>query len=345
MKLFLREHLPLIIMTFIQLLAVILVFWLDGYNRLPVASYALFIGLCIFISYLVYRYISHKAFYTRLSADLERLEDLNQSYGNTPLSIALSQLFKKQYAHYIERLSKSNQQRSDHLTFINQWVHQMKTPLSVIELTVQEEDDERFVSIREEVDKIEKGLEMVLYAARLEVFEHDFQVQPVSLKNIVSQAIHENKRLFIKNHVYPEMKIDETLVVESDEKWLTFILNQLITNAVKYSTGKSDKLSIVGFSDGKKASIEVRDQGVGIPKSDVRRVFNPFYTGENGRVYRESTGMGLYLVKEVCTKLGHYVELESEVGIGTTMRVIFSTDHSSLTNGLYTEKRSVNKKA
>lgn len=145
MKLFLREHIPLMIMTIVQLLAVVLVFWLDGYNSLPVAVYALFIGLCIFIGYLTYRYMSHKAFYERLSSDLERLEDLNQSYGNTPLSVALSRLFKDQYAHYIGRLSKFDKQRTDHLTFINQWVHQMKTPLSVIELTVQEEDDDRVI--------------------------------------------------------------------------------------------------------------------------------------------------------------------------------------------------------
>lgn len=332
MKLFIHEHFPLFIISIVQLLTVLLILWLDGYNHFSVALYALFIGLCILMAYLIYRYVSHQSFYKRLTEDLVRLEDSIQVYGNSPLASALSQLLKTQYIHYMENLSKQQKQRSDHLTFINQWVHQMKTPLSVIELVVQDEEDERFLSIREEVDKISKGLEMVLYAARLEAFEHDFQVQPVSLKTVTSRAIHENKRLFINHQLYPEMRIASDLVVKSDEKWLTFILNQLITNAVKYSAGKSKKVWIVGLTDGKETNIEVRDEGIGIPTSNIKRVFDPFYTGDNGRIYHESTGMGLYLVKEICRKLGHRVELESEAGVGTTVRVIFSPDSPNLTN-------------
>ncbi|PWA07917.1 sensor histidine kinase [Pueribacillus theae] len=324
MKLFLREHIPLFTIVVIQLIAVILIFWLDGYKHPSVALYALFVGLFIFLCYLVYRFMSHQAFYERLSASFSNLDESNQMYGNAPLAASLGELLKSQYTHYIHRLNEYEEKRDTHATFMNQWVHQMKTPLSVIELTVQQEEDERFVSIREEADKISKGLEMVLYAARLETFEHDFQVEPVSLENIVSQAIRENKRLFIKNHVYPEVSIESDLTVESDEKWLIFILNQLISNAVKYSSGSNEKVSITAFISNGEACLEVRDKGVGIPKSDVKRVFKPFYTGENGRIYRESTGMGLYLVKEVCDRLGHQITMESEVGKGTTVRLTFS---------------------
>ena len=229
---------------------------------------------------------------------------------------------KRQYRIYINELDRQETRRNDHLTFINQWVHQMKTPLSVIELITQENDDEHLESIREETDKLEKGLEMVLYAARLEMFEQDFHVEPVSLKVVIEEAIRENKRFFIKNHVYPEVHVSSTMV-ESDEKWLEFIFNQLITNAVKYSTGKGHKVVITETKDRLETIVTVQDYGVGIPKTDLKRVFNPFFTGENGRNYRESTGMGLYLVKEVCEKLDHKIELTSIQGEGTSVQIRF----------------------
>lgn len=327
MKLFFREHVPMVVMMFIQLVMVLLVVWIAGYRELTIIFYAFFLGGCFLVGYLVYRYVSHKEFYERLSRPLKHLEESYQAFGNAPLPNALTQLLKMQYAHYIEQLHQVNQKRNNHLSFINQWVHQMKTPLSVIELLVQEEEDERFTSIREEADKIGKGLELVLYAARLEAFQHDFQVQRVNVKEVATKAIHENKRFLIKHKVYPEIHIPSDCYVESDEKWLTFILNQLITNAAKYSAGKSEKIVIVGNEN----YIEVRDQGIGIPKSDIRRVFEPFYTGENGRKYQESTGMGLYLVKEVCEKLGHRVAIESEIEVGTAVRITFSSPHGNLT--------------
>ncbi|MCR2821485.1 sensor histidine kinase [Lederbergia panacisoli] len=319
MRLFLRDHLPLIIVNTLQMIAVLSIYIMDGYRNYLTALYALFIGIFLLTAYLVYRYFTHKEFYRRLSNPIHKLDEVNEILGFTPLPEALTHLLKSQHTKYMNELHLQERKRNNHSTFINQWVHQMKTPLSVIQLITQEEDDERFTSIQEEVDKIGKGLDMVLYAARLEAFEHDFQVGAISLRKIAEQAVTENKRLFIKNHVYPEIQIEPNTFVESDEKWLMFILNQLITNAVKYSAGKSQKIMIQG-SEG---CFEVRDNGIGIPKSDIKRVFNPFYTGENGRLYRESTGMGLYLVKEICDRLGHGIEIESEVGKGTTVKITF----------------------
>src|SRR5690606_34822083 len=140
----------------------------------------------------------------------------------------------------------------------------------------------------------------------------------VSQKTAIDDANRENKRLLISNRVYPENH-GEKIILESDETWLVSIMNQLITNAVKYSTGKAQKM-IVSIQEN---SIKVQDFGIGIPVSDRKRVFHPFFTGENGRKYRESTGMGLYLVKEVCEKLGHQVEIESEIEKGTTVTITF----------------------
>ncbi len=322
MSLFFREHLPLFIINCLQTTVIILVFWLDGYRSVPLVLYSLFLGVFFLTIYLIYRYITHKSFYKRLAQPMRHLDEAFETFHSAPLAEAFSKLLKSQYTLHLNERTHQEKRRKNHLTFINQWVHQMKTPLSVIALIAQESDEEYMMSIRSETDKLEKGLELVLYAARLETFEHDFQVQSVSLKKITEQAIRENKRLFIKNEVYPEIDVQST-VVESDEKWLIFILNQLITNAVKYSAGKSRKIIIAETKRSTQVELIVQDFGIGIPKTDVKRVFNPFFTGENGRLYRESTGMGLYLAKEVCEKMGHGIKLESLQEEGTTVKLIF----------------------
>jgi|HigsolmetaAR203D_1030402.scaffolds.fasta_scaffold00490_25 signal transduction histidine kinase len=330
MKLFIREHIPLILIQIIQLFLVLLVYWLDGYRNLPTALYSTFIGLLLLTAYLVYRYVSHRRFYRRLSGSLATLDESLQTSGQSPLARALDDLLNSQYRHYKEQLKIWETKRRDHITFMNQWVHQMKTPLSVIHLTVQGEDDPRYASIREEAERIDKGLETVLYAARLEAFEHDFAVEPVPLRKAVERVIHENKRSFIRNHVYPDVQVDEMLFVDSDAKWLHFMLNQLLSNAIKYSSGSQQKILFSSQVEGREARLTVRDYGVGIPASDLKRVFQPFYTGENGRKFRESTGMGLYLVKEICIRLGHRVEIESKVGEGTAVTLIFTSHERRL---------------
>jgi signal transduction histidine kinase len=232
-----------------------------------------------------------------------------------------------QYGQYHAHLHRLEQRQQEYLTFMNQWVHQMKTPLSVIELTVegQEDDDPRLISIREEADQMRRGLETVLYVARLDTFEQDFSVEPVILKTAGEEAIHELKRFFIRNHVYPEMHIDSALVVQSDAKWIRFVLVQLLSNAIKYSAGNGQKIHLRAYEAERSIMLEVQDQGIGIPKSDLNRVFQPFFTGENGRHFKESTGMGLYIAKEVLTRMNHQIDLESVYGEGTTVRITFNS--------------------
>lgn len=324
MRLFIRDHLPLILIQIIQLMLVLLIYWLDGYRNAPTAFYSIFVGLFLLSLYLIYRYMSHRAMYRRLSEPLQTLDESIQSIGYAPMSEAVQVLLEIQYRHYQTQLKAGEKKREDHLTFINQWVHQMKTPLAVIHLIAQDEEDDRFASIREEADRMEKGLETVLYAARLDVFEHDFRVEQVSLKRIAQQSVHENKRAFIRNKVYPELIMDQEFTVESDAKWLLFVLGQLVTNAIKYSAGNQLKVTISAWRDNEEIILEVRDRGIGIPKQDLKRVFQPFFTGENGRINRESTGMGLYLAEQFCRRLGHRIELESEPGKGTAVRLAFA---------------------
>ena len=331
MKLFLREHLPLIGVNAAQLFLVLLIYWLDGYRNAPTALYSVFVGLVLLSAYLAYRYFSHRRFYERLSLPPETLDEAVRTVGAAPLPKALEELLHALHRLYRDRLHEGESRRRAHLTFINQWVHQMKTPISVIQLTAQEEEDPRFASIREEAERIERGLEAVLYAARLESFETDFAVERVNLRKAAERAVHENKRLFIRNGVYPEIDVDPALHAETDAKWLHFILNQLLSNATKYAAGTHTKITISAKTSPHALRLEVRDRGVGIPARDLKRVFEPFFTGENGRRFRESTGMGLYLAHEVCRRLGHRIELESKEGEGTAAAVFFQSWDRNLT--------------
>lgn len=324
MKLFLRDQWAFAAFFVVQLILLLLIFALDGYWNSSLMIYAIFLSLFFAGGFLLSRYLTHRTIYQRLSNPVHSLEELTQTHGNAPLCRAMDENCLEQYRLYKEELHAYENKQRDHITFIQQWVHQMKTPLSVIHLLLQDDDDPKSESVREEVDRLKRGLETILYLARLDRFEQDFLIEPVNLRTLAQEAVAENKRLFIRNQVYPELLIDEHWSAESDEKWLSFVLNQLLVNAVRYSAGKSNKVTIRAYERGSQVVLEVQDYGIGIPREDIRRVFQPYFTGENGRKYAESTGMGLYLVKEICGKLNHAVELESMVDAGTTVRVVLS---------------------
>ncbi len=325
MRLFWQEHKLFILVQIVVLFGVLGIYWLDGYHRLLPALYSVFLGLFLTAAYLAYHYVSRRRFYRLLSYPLQQPEDVLQR-DLTPIGEALQELLRAQYRYYQQQLDQNRHEQREHLTFMDQWVHQMKTPLSVIELTVQQVDEPEFASIREEAEQMRANLNMVLYMARLRNFQQDFHVKPVSLSRLMSEVVHEHKRSFIRSGVYPDVQ-DESgeLIVETDEKWLFFMLTQLVNNAVKYSSGNGKRVHITTRITDGKAIAEVRDHGVGIPAHDIRRVFDPFFTGENGRHFRESTGMGLYLTREAAKRLGHEIKLESVPGEGTTVYIIFDS--------------------
>ncbi len=299
-------------------------YWFIGLQALDHLFYVFSIQLIALFSYLAYRWIQDGKMYRWVQSETKSTTIPN--IGSTPFA---SELYNKQIELNQLRDRKVHTMQSQmegRVHYMNQWVHQMKTPLSVINLTIQEEDDPIFQQLKKEVLQIEYGLENLLYSSRLDLFERDFKVEAVSLSHIVDEAIKDYKRFFIQHSVYPRKNKEvESDIVYTDQKWLIFALGQLITNAVKYSADSSDHLDIRIFNKGKKVVLEVKDYGIGIPSQDLKRVFDPYYTGENGRRFHESTGMGLYLVKEIIYKLHHEVELASEVGTGTTVQFLFTT--------------------
>jgi len=325
MKLFLKDHSLLIALQALQFFVILIIFWLDGYRNVLPALYAIFLGFFLLGCYLVYRYLSQRIFYQRLSRPLESLDASLQKTEQMPISEAMNQLLRTQYKHYQEQIKVIEQERENHLKLMDQWVHQMKTPLFVIELTAQNLDEPDSSSIREETERMKTGLQTILYMARLRTIEQDFHIKPIVLSKLVHEVNGENKRFHIRNKVYP--KVEEArsgIIVQTDEKWLFFILTQLILNAVKYSVGKSNCIVISIYEKGQEAVLEVTDYGVGITESDKKRIFDAFYTGENGRHFRESTGMGLYLTKEAIQHLDHRIEVESTADEGSIFRLIFS---------------------
>jgi len=325
MRLFLREHFLLIVILVIQVFIIPILFWLDGYRGLSVSIYAVFLSFVFLTAVFIYRYISRKNFYQRLQNSMDSLDESLETTEQAPISEALDRLLRAQYRLYQEALQKAEDRQDEHLLFMDRWVHQMKTPLSVIELTAQTLDEPESSSIREETERMRNGLNTVLYMARLRTIAEDFHIKPVLLSKLIHEVNQENKRFYIRNEVYPQLKEDKVgITVATDEKWLFFLLTQLVHNAVKYSTGKTNRIVLSLYERSGEAVLEVKDFGIGIPVVDQKRVFHKFYTGENGRKNRESTGMGLYLVKEVAEKLEHSIELESKVDEGTTVRIIFS---------------------
>lgn len=332
MRLFIREHLLLIALQIVQFAVILLLFWLDGWHHLGPGLYAVFLGFFFLGCYLAYQYVSRRAFYQRLEQGIGQMDASLNSLGHVPIAAALSHLLNVQYKLYMREITEAQERQEGHLQFIDKWVHQMKTPLSVIELTAQHLDEPHSSDIREETERMRTGLNTVLYMARLRTIEQDFHIRPVGLARLVREVNMEHRRYFIRNDVYPKVEESrEQITVETDEKWLFFVIEQLIHNAVKYSAGLSKRIDIAIYERGKRAVLEVRDQGIGIPAADRKRIFDKFFTGNNGRAYRESTGMGLYLVKEVCQYLGHKIEMESEAGKGTVFRIVFSPEQN-LTN-------------
>ncbi|HHV64352.1 MAG TPA: HAMP domain-containing histidine kinase [Peptococcaceae bacterium] len=332
MKIFLRDHLSFLFLYILNMFFLFIFYWkLGGFETLENVYYFLFLSSFLLGVFLFYRYFSYRRLYAKLSKMPSNLEDTLTSAGNAPVSEGVNRLLREQYNLFQEQIQMYKRKQAEHLTFIHQWVHQMKTPLSVIHLILQENEGEPYIeNIGQEIERISRGLNMALNMARLNSFEHDFTVETVLLPAVVSEVINEQKRYFIRKKVYPEVRVDEDMSVKSDRKWLKFILEQLLVNAIKYTEGENKKVIVSAYESEKGKVLEVKDQGVGIPPQDIRRVFEPFYTGENGRKFGESTGMGLYLANEVCKKLEHQIEIKSKPGEGTTIRIVFGSN-SNLT--------------
>lgn len=323
-RLFLRDYASFIIFQILLVGFIMVLYWLDGFRNVDTAVYTFSISLVLLASFLLARYLMRQSYLTKIAQLPKTMEDALQKNAKTPEAVKAEKYMHELYRLYQHELHALYASQKRHDQFMNQWVHQMKTPISVIELLLQDERALDKNSVQEEVDRLRRGLDMVLVNARLESFEEDMQVERVALKAIVTATVNENKRLFITKRVFPEIHIDEDIIVASDSKWLHFIIGQFVTNAVKYTFETNKKITISAIQNEEHIQLAICDEGIGIPTSDLSRVTKAFFTGENGRKTGESTGMGLYLANEICEKLGHELEITSEVGKGTVVTVTFT---------------------
>jgi two-component system, OmpR family, sensor histidine kinase YxdK len=321
--LFLQDHVSFLIFQGILILFMMLIYWLDGFRNFNTAVYTISMSMLLTGGYLLGKFILRRSFYDAITRKPEKMEDALIRHAQGPEHKQITEFTRELYKLYQNEVQRLYAAQHRQLHFMNQWVHQMKTPISVMGLLLQEKDDLDRNSISEEVEKIRRGLDSVLVNARLETFEQDMQIERVGLKKLVQEIVTDHKRLFIINGVFPVISIDENFLVATDVKWMKIVIGQFITNAVKYTFDEGKKVHLNAACTGDGLKLTIRDEGIGIPSSDLNRVTKAFFTGENGRLTGESTGMGLYIASEVCNRLGHPLSIESEKGIGTTVTVLF----------------------
>lgn len=206
--------------------------------------------------------------------------------------------------------------QSDTLAYYTLWVHQIKTPISAMELVLRDMDDARAGVLRQELLKIEQYTEMALRYARLTDIASDLLPEPCDLDALVREAVKRFSLLFVYRKLTVEIG-DLGAPVVSCRKWLPFILEQVISNAVKYTVRGGVRITRDGDT------LTIADTGIGIRKEDLPRIFDRGYTGYNGRLDSRATGLGLYLCRRAADALCLSLSVESTVGVGTSVRIAF----------------------
>lgn len=220
----------------------------------------------------------------------------------------------------LEQIGEVQRERQEYKEYIEQWIHEVKTPITAIKLICENNRCSFTRELLAELENINRFTEQALYYARSEHTEKDYSVCEISLSDVVHGAIADNKYLLRQNNVAVTVE-DVEYSIYSDDKWLRFILDQLISNAVKYRTDQP----VLHFFAVKKTDsviLSVSDNGIGIPQGDLPRIFEKGFTGQNGRTIHSSTGIGLYLCGRLCDKLGIGISASSE-GKGTTISLSF----------------------
>ena len=237
-------------------------------------------------------------------------------------SIPYYYLMKKTSKSMREEINKEKSRLKDYKEYIEQWIHEVKTPISLIKLIQENNRTAKSSAILLQLEEIDRYVEQALFYARSEDVDKDYIIKEISLQNCVNSVITRNKQGFILNNIDIEIdNIDKA--VYSDSKWIEFILNQIIVNAIKYRNDKNSevKIYVVDIKNG--IQLIVEDNGIGISLEEIDRVFEKGFTGNIGRLNSKSTGIGLYLCKKLCDKLGLLINIKSEINLYTKVIITF----------------------
>lgn len=316
---YILSHKKNIIVWLIICALFVLVFSLYGLPLPPVLYGSMLSGFFGLV-FLVIDFIS----YHRRRIILQRLaEEITLSADNIPLP---QNGIEEEYTRLIRILSdtlrasenEAAERLSDMTDYYTMWVHQIKTPIAAMGLILQGGDSPEYCELSESLQRIEQYAEMVLCYLRLDSDSSDLVIKEYDLDGIVRQAVRKFSSQFIRRRL---KLIYEPLnkTVLTDEKWLLFVIEQIISNAVKYTP--SGEVEIYCEEP---LTLCIRDTGIGIAPEDLLRIFEKGYTGCNGRLDKKASGIGLYLCKRICEKLGHKISAESD-GTGTIIKISLET--------------------
>ncbi|WJH35200.1 sensor histidine kinase [Paenibacillus sp. CC-CFT747] len=232
---------------------------------------------------------------------------------------AYGEVLEAREREHILELNEMQEKQREYHDFIVSWFHEIKTPISVLRLMQQTEVDK--AGLEQELSRIEHYVDQALYYAKLDSFSQDYRIVPCELEPLVKEIVKARATAFISRRIRLQLDVGG-LTVQSDPKWLRFIVDQLVSNSLKY-TSAGGTVRITGHSASDEKQLILRDSGIGIDPEDLPRIFNRGFTGANGRSFSQSTGMGLYLAQELSVKLGHYLTCSSVPGEHTEIRIHF----------------------
>lgn len=317
-KEFLQDYIDFIIFYFFTAVMISLIVYLDNDVKVSLENliYLDVLIFVLFLCFLVLQFIKKKKHLGYISEllDKDKIEAIDE-HLDKPLSNEQKiyfNLLHKISSEHIARVSKLYDEKKEFSDFINFWVHEIKTPIAACRLFLERQDisKEKTIDIVEEkIMSIENYVEQALYYARLDNFSSDYFIGEINAEKLIKNIVKKNARLFIGKRIGIELdKLDFT--VNSDSKWLNFITEQIVLNAIKY-TDNNGKIKIYGIQSEKENCIVIEDNGIGIKEEDIKRVFDKGFTGYNGRKDMKATGIGLYLSKRLANKLGHDISIES----------------------------------
>ncbi|MBD5458353.1 MAG: HAMP domain-containing histidine kinase [Lachnospiraceae bacterium] len=323
-KQYLKNQLPVILLNLSGLLLLALFLIASG-NNIQSILFIAFVWLFTVICYLTIAFFLRKRHLDKLFGMTEQLEEryLIAEIMEVP-ERADEQVFyrvmKMAEKSMLEKINEIQRERKEYKEYIEQWVHEAKTPITAMKLLCENNRSDFTREMLTELENMNRYTEQALYYARSEHTEKDYSIREIALADVIHDAIADNKYILRQNHV--KITIDDMgKNVYTDDKWLRFILDQIISNAVKYRT-EQPALHFFTMEKEGRVLLTIEDNGIGIPQSDLPRIFEKGFTGENGRIIQSATGIGLYLCKKLCDKLEIGLEACSD-GEGTAIRLSF----------------------
>ena len=323
LKLFIRDNISLfLIILLTQVIFFGFLFYIKG-TRFEETVYFSFLVFFVLVLFFLVRFYKMGRVYGKLLLKSELLNDYLIDEPRSRLEENYNLMIEEMIDNNNRREIMQKQDKKLQKVMVYRFVHQMKTPVSVLKLILEKHSEEgEYKKIRRNISALEYNLNQMLDVYRLEEFKNDFVSEKVMLKNVCKDCINGLKDYFIASQIYPKLDIDDDIYVYSDSKWLKLVIHQLLTNAIKYSDN-GQSVTVRAKKEEDRVILSVIDEGIGIENADLRNIFELFYIGKNGRNNADSSGIGLYIVKRVTEYLGHKTEVESEVGKGTTVRIIF----------------------